>query len=131
LRIAVVHHVAVSGASRDRVLTVARLAAAREPQNDVGITLTRRAQRSETSTMAAESQICHYRRVRLLTGLHLNLSKSGVSASIGRRGSWLTVGPRGRRATVGLPEGGSTGPSGFHRRARRRLGACRGKYDHS
>jgi len=35
LRIAVVHCVAVSGASRDRVL----LAAAREPQNDVGITL--------------------------------------------------------------------------------------------
>jgi hypothetical protein len=38
LRIAV----AVSGASRDRVLTLAQLDAAREPQNDVGITLTRR-----------------------------------------------------------------------------------------
>jgi hypothetical protein len=30
--IAVLHYVAVSGASRDRVLTVARLAAAREPR---------------------------------------------------------------------------------------------------
>ena len=98
------HCVAVSGASRDRVLTVARLVAAREPQDHVGITLTRRAQRSETSTMAAESQICHYRRVSLLPGLRANFSKSGASVSIGRRGSWLTAGPRGRRRiTAGIP----------------------------
>jgi len=59
---------------------------ARELQDDVGITLTRRAQRSGTSTMAAESQICRYRRVSLLPGLRVNLSKSGASLSIGRRG---------------------------------------------
>jgi hypothetical protein len=40
-----------------------------------------------------------YRRVPLLPGLRVNLSKSGASLSIGGRGAWLTVGPRGRRAT--------------------------------
>jgi hypothetical protein len=43
------------------------------------------------------------RRIRIVPGLHLNLSKFGVSASVGRRGSWLTFGPRGTRATVGIP----------------------------
>ena len=43
------------------------------------------------------------RRIRILPGLRLNLSKSGVSASVGRRGAWLTFGKRGTRATVGLP----------------------------
>jgi hypothetical protein len=37
LRIAVVHRIAVTGASRDRVLTVARLAAARQPQDHVAV----------------------------------------------------------------------------------------------
>ncbi|MBS0396467.1 MAG: DUF4236 domain-containing protein, partial [Proteobacteria bacterium] len=32
------------------------------------------------------------RRVRILPGLRLNLSKSGVSASVGGRGAWLTFG---------------------------------------
>jgi hypothetical protein len=41
------------------------------------------------------------RRVSLLTGLSVNLSKSG--AATGARGSWLTVGPRGRRVTVDTP----------------------------
>jgi Protein of unknown function (DUF4236) len=44
-----------------------------------------------------------FRRVTLLPGLRLNLSKSGVSLSFGGRGHWLTVGPRGRRVTVGAP----------------------------
>jgi hypothetical protein len=43
------------------------------------------------------------RTVRLLPGLRLNLSKSGVSASVGTRGAWLTFGRNGRRVTVGLP----------------------------
>jgi len=33
----------------------------------------------------------------------VNLSKSGASLSVGHRGAWYTVGPRGRRATLGLP----------------------------
>jgi hypothetical protein len=36
-------------------------------------------------------------------GLRLNLSKSGVSASVGRRGLWFTMGPRGTRTTIGIP----------------------------
>jgi uncharacterized protein DUF4236 len=43
------------------------------------------------------------RRIRIFPGVRLNLSKSGVSASIGSRGAWLTFGKRGTRATVGLP----------------------------
>ena len=46
------------------------------------------------------------RRVRLMRGLRLNFSKSGVSLSFGGRGAWCTIGPRGKRATVGLPESG-------------------------
>jgi Protein of unknown function (DUF4236) len=43
------------------------------------------------------------RSIRLIPGLRLNLSKSGVSASVGTRGAWLTFGKRGTRATVGIP----------------------------
>jgi hypothetical protein len=43
------------------------------------------------------------RTVQLFPGLRLNLSKSGVSASVGTRGAWLTFGRNGPRATVGLP----------------------------
>jgi hypothetical protein len=44
-----------------------------------------------------------YRRVRLAPGLTLNLSKRGVSASVGVRGAHVTVGRDGVRETVGLP----------------------------
>ena len=43
------------------------------------------------------------RRLSIIPGLRLNLSKSGVSASIGHRGAWYTVGSHGQRATLGLP----------------------------
>jgi hypothetical protein len=43
------------------------------------------------------------RTVRLFPGLRLNVSKSGVSASVGTRGAWLTFGRNGTRTTVGLP----------------------------
>jgi hypothetical protein len=46
------------------------------------------------------------RRVSILPGLRVNLSKSGASLSIGHRGLWWTVGPRGQRATVGIPGSG-------------------------
>jgi hypothetical protein len=41
-----------------------------------------------------------------MPGLRVNLSRSGVSMSVGARGSWYTIGPRGRRVTVGLPGSG-------------------------
>jgi len=44
-----------------------------------------------------------YRRLSLIPGLRVNLSKSGASLSIGHRGAWYTIGPRGSRATIGLP----------------------------
>lgn len=42
------------------------------------------------------------RRIRVAPGISLNLNKKSVSASFGRRGAHLTIGPKGRRATVGL-----------------------------
>ena len=46
-RIAVVHYIAVTGASRDRVLTVPRLAAARQREDYVAVAFTRPAQRAQ------------------------------------------------------------------------------------
>ena len=43
------------------------------------------------------------RRIRLIPGVRINLSRSGSSLSIGHRGAWYTFGPRGRRVTLGLP----------------------------
>lgn len=37
-----------------------------------------------------------------MPGLRLNASRSGLSLSIGHRGAWHTVGPHGRRVTLGL-----------------------------
>ena len=44
--------------------------------------------------------------LRIVPGLRLNLSKSGVSASLGVRGATLNLGKRGVRGTVGLPGSG-------------------------
>ena len=44
-----------------------------------------------------------YKRVSIVPGLRVNLSRSGPSLSIGHRGAWYTVGPRGRRVSAGLP----------------------------
>ncbi len=46
------------------------------------------------------------RRLSLIPGVRLNASKSGLSLSIGHRRAWITVGPRGRRVTLGLPGSG-------------------------
>lgn len=43
------------------------------------------------------------RSVKIAPGIRLNLSKTGVSASFGRRGATVNVGPRGVKGTVGLP----------------------------
>ena len=43
------------------------------------------------------------RRIKILPGVHLNFSKSGVSTSIGVRGAQMTFGKRGTRTTVGVP----------------------------
>ena len=43
------------------------------------------------------------RRINVSPGISLNLNKQSVSASFGRRDGHLTVGPKGRRISVGLP----------------------------
>ena len=47
-----------------------------------------------------------YRRVKIIPGVWLNFSKSGVSTSFGVRGARLTVGKNGVRTTVGIPGSG-------------------------
>ena len=43
------------------------------------------------------------RRVKLLPGVHLNISRSGISTSLGVRGASLTFGKRGTYLNTGLP----------------------------
>ena len=62
-----------------------------------------------------------FRRIRLAPGVSLNLSKSGLSTSFGRRGYHVTVGHGHLRSTVGLPGTGMywTSVSGAGRRQTR------------
>jgi Bacterial SH3 domain. len=46
------------------------------------------------------------RTVKLLPGVRLNLSRSGVSTTVGVRGASVTVGKQGTYANVGLPGSG-------------------------
>jgi len=46
------------------------------------------------------------RRIRVAPGISINLNKRSVSASFGRRGSHITIGPKGTRTTFGLPGSG-------------------------
>lgn len=41
--------------------------------------------------------------IKLLPGVRINLSKSGVSTSIGRPGATINVSDKGVRGTVGVP----------------------------
>lgn len=43
------------------------------------------------------------RRIRILPGVSVNLSKSGPSVSVGPRGAKHTIGSKGSRTTVGIP----------------------------
>lgn len=43
------------------------------------------------------------RSVRIMPGVRLNFSKSGVSTSLGPRGATINIGPKGVKKTVGLP----------------------------
>jgi hypothetical protein len=47
-----------------------------------------------------------FKRIQILPGLTLNLSKTGASLSAGVRGAHVTVSPKGIRQTVGLPGSG-------------------------
>jgi len=41
--------------------------------------------------------------IKILPGIRLNLSKSGLSATIGKPGASVNISERGTRGTVGLP----------------------------
>ena len=43
------------------------------------------------------------RRIKLLPGVHLNISRSGISTSVGVRGASVTLGKRGTYANTGIP----------------------------
>ena len=43
------------------------------------------------------------RRIKIAPGVHINLSKSGVSTSIGPKGAKVTVGPKGTYLHTGIP----------------------------
>ena len=57
-----------------------------------------------------------YRRVRLLPGISVNLSRSGPSLSVGVRGAHVTMGRRGVTRTAGIPGTGIfyTSRQGYH-----------------
>src|SRR5436189_2120800 len=44
-----------------------------------------------------------FKRVNILPGVTLNLSKSGGSVSAGPHGARVTLGPQGSRVTLGIP----------------------------
>ena len=57
----------------------------------------------------------------VLPGVKLNLSKSGISTSVGKRGAKLNFSRRGTRATVGLPGSGLSYSTMIGKRRSRRV----------
>ncbi len=65
------------------------------------------------------------RRIKLLPGVRINLSKSGVGFSIGGRGAHIGIDSRGRRYTsLGLPGTGVSWREYQHKPAERRCDLC-------
>ena len=58
------------------------------------------------------------RTLKIAPGIHINLTKSGPSLSLGPRGAKYTIGSRGDRATVGIPGTGLSYTSQSHRSKR-------------
>jgi len=44
-----------------------------------------------------------WKRIRILPGITLNISKSGISISFGTRGLRYTIGKNRRQTTIGIP----------------------------
>jgi hypothetical protein len=57
----------------------------------------------EPTVASSMGSLRFFRRVKVLPGLTLNLSKSGPSVSMGVRGAHMTFGRSGARRTVGIP----------------------------
>lgn len=69
-----------------------------------------------------------YRSWKIIPGVRLNLSKSGISTTLGVRGANMNIGRRGRRYTAGLP---GTGLSYVRTAARKRRGGADSPGDES
>lgn len=67
------------------------------------------------------------RRMQLIPGVRLNISKSGPSLTFGMRGAHLTLGKRGISKTVGIPGTGIfyTSRHGYHSGAHSAAGSKR------
>lgn len=65
------------------------------------------------------------RRIRILPGLHVNLSRSGVGLSVGVRGAHVGITARGQRyASAGLPGTGVSWREYERKPAARRCDLC-------
>ena len=65
------------------------------------------------------------RRIRILPGLHVNLSRSGLGLSVGARGAHIGITARGQRyASVGLPGTGLFWREYEHKPAPRQCELC-------
>jgi hypothetical protein len=63
------------------------------------------------------------KRIKIAPGFNINVSKSGASFSVGKRGAMVNFGPLGQRLTGGIPGSGVS----YSKRIGRRL-AYRSKY---
>ncbi|MDE1487658.1 DUF4236 domain-containing protein [Xenorhabdus bovienii] len=43
------------------------------------------------------------KRIKIAPGVYINVSKSGISTSIGGKGATINIGKNGTKATVGIP----------------------------
>ncbi len=68
------------------------------------------------------------RSFKVLPGIRLNLSKRGVSTSIGVRGAHVTLGRTGVRTTVGIPGTGLSATE-LHAGASHHLPAAKPRWD--
>ena len=65
------------------------------------------------------------RRIQILPGVHINLSKSGVGLSVGGRGAHLGIDSRGRGySSVGLPGTGLSWREYQHKPAAQQCDLC-------
>ena len=70
------------------------------------------------------------KRIKVMPGVRLNISKSGVSTSIGRRGASVTVGKRGLYGNVGVPGSGLSYRTKIDKKTGQRLLVREGRETH-
>jgi hypothetical protein len=56
-----------------------------------------------TGTKARAMSLRIWKRINLIPGVRANISKRGLSLSLGHRGFWYTLGSHGHRVTAGIP----------------------------